>query len=400
MIDPDNLGPLTGVRVIDLTINVLGPVATQLLGDMGAEVIKVETPAGDPMRLIGASKTGMLGPFFQTTNRNKKSVVLDLKRPEPSAALKRLVETADVFVHNMRTAAAGRLGIDYDSLKTINPKLIYASATGYRKGGSKDGRPAYDDVIQGESGLVNLIERTNGEARFVPMPISDKFCGHALASAIGMALFRRERSGVGQEIHVPMLETMLSFNLTTHLWRGTMGDKTDLGYPRALSPYRIPYKTKDGMVCVLAHTDDQWHRLLRAVGRADLIEDPRFTRLAQRAENIAALQSHLADALSGFTTEAAFRLLDGADMPNGPVAELEGMMDDPYLVETGFFPTIEDAHEGSLRTTAIPVEFSESPGTLRAMAPALGAHTVEILAGVGLSEAEITSVAGDPWAAE
>jgi crotonobetainyl-CoA:carnitine CoA-transferase CaiB-like acyl-CoA transferase len=389
----DNQGPLTGVRVIDLTINVLGPVATQLLGDMGAEVIKVETPAGDPMRLIGPSKTGMLGPFFQTTNRNKKSVVLDLKRPEPSAALKRLVESADVFVHNMRTAAAGRLGIDYESLKAINPKLIYASATGYRKGGSKDGRPAYDDVIQGESGMVNLIDRTNGEARFVPMPISDKFCGHALASAIGMALFRRERAGVGQEVHVPMLETMLSFNLTTHLWRGTQGDKTDLGYPRALSPYRIPYKTQDGMVCVLAHTDDQWHRLLRGVGRADLIEDPRFTRLAERAENIAALQSHLADALATFTTAEAFRVLDEADMPNGPVAVLEEMMDDPYLVETGFFPTIEDRHEGTLHTTAIPVDFSESPGQLRNMAPGLGEHTADILAGAGLSEAEIQRVA-------
>ena len=399
MTDTDNQGPLTGVRVIDLTINVLGPVATQLLGDMGAEVIKVETPAGDPMRMIGPSKTGMLGPFFQTTNRNKKSIVLDLKRPEPSAALRKLVETADVFVHNMRTAAAGRLGIDFDSLRVINPKLVYASATGYRKGGSKDGRPAYDDVIQGESGMVSLIERTNGEARFVPMPISDKFCGHALASAIGMALFRRERSGIGQEVHVPMLETMLSFNLTTHLWRGTQGDKTDLGYPRALSPYRIPYKTKDGMVCVLAHTDDQWHRLLRAVGRADLIEDPRFTYLAHRAENIADLQSHLADALATFTTEEAFRLLDEADMPNGPVAVLEEMMDDPYLVETDFFPTIEDAHEGPLRTTAIPVTFSESPGVLRNMAPALGEHTAEILGEAGLSDTEIARVVAAPAAA-
>jgi crotonobetainyl-CoA:carnitine CoA-transferase CaiB-like acyl-CoA transferase len=391
-----NQGPLTGVRVIDLTINVLGPVATQLLGDMGAEVIKVETPAGDPMRLIGPSKTGMLGPFFQTANRNKKSVILDLKRPEPSAALKRLVETADVFVHNMRTAAAGRLGIDYYSLKAINPKLVYASATGYRKGGSKDGRPAYDDVIQGESGMVGLIERTNGEARFVPMPISDKFCGHALASAIGMALFRRERTGQGQEVHVPMLETMLSFNLTTHLWRGTQGDKAGLGYPRALSPYRIPYKTQDGMVCVLAHTDDQWHRLLRAVDRADLIDDPQFTYLAQRAENIATLQSHLADALALLSTKEAFRRLDEADLPNGPVAELEDMMDDPYLVETGFFPTIEDPHEGTLHTTAIPVAFSETPGTLRNMAPALGANTAEILGGAGLSQAEIASVAGTP----
>ena len=389
----DNQGPLTGIRVIDLTINVLGPVATQMLGDMGAEVIKVEAPGGDPMRLIGPSKTGLLGPFFQTTNRNKKSVVLDLKRPEAYAALKRLVETADVFVHNMRTAAAARLGIDYDSLAEINPKLIYASATGYRKGGAKDGRPAYDDAIQGESGMVGLIERTNGEARFVPMPISDKFCGHALASAIGMALFRRERSGVGQEVHVPMLETMLAFNLTTHLWRGGQGDKTDLGYPRALSPHRKPYKTSDGMVCVLAHTDDQWHRLLRAVGRGDLIENPKFTHLAQRAENIAELQGYLAEALATFTTDEAFKLLDDEDMPNAPVARLEDMMDDPYLLETGFFPTLEDPNEGTLYTTAIPVDFSESPGRLRNMAPNLGEHTHEVLGAAGLSEDEISAAA-------
>ena len=345
------------------------------------------------MRLIGPSKTGLLGPFFQTTNRNKKSVVLDLKRPEANAALKRLVETADVFVHNMRTAAAARLGIDYDSLAEINPKLIYASATGYRKGGAKDGRPAYDDAIQGESGMVGLIERTNGEARFVPMPISDKFCGHALASAIGMALFRRERSGVGQEVHVPMLETMLAFNLTTHLWRGGQGDKTDLGYPRALSPHRKPYKTSDGMVCVLAHTDDQWHRLLRAVGRDDLIENPKFTHLAQRAENIAELQGYLAEALATFTTDEAFKLLDDEDMPNAPVARLEDMMDDPYLLETGFFPTLEDPNEGTLYTTAIPVDFSESPGRLRNMAPNLGEHTHEVLGAAGLSEDEISAAA-------
>lgn len=389
---PDNQGPLTGIRVLDLTINILGPVATQILGDMGAEVIKIEAPVGDPMRWVGPSKTGALGPFFETTNRNKKSVILDLKRPEALAALKRLVETADVFVHNMRTAAAERLGIDYKSLAAINPKLVYASATGYRKGGSKDGRPAYDDAIQGESGMVGLIERTNGEARFVPMPISDKFCGHTLASAIGMALFRRERSGVGQEVHVPMLETMLAFNLTTHLWNGVRGDKGGLGYPRALSPHRRPYRTTDGIVCLLAHTDDQWHRLLRAVGRGDLIEDPRFSHLTQRAENIADLQVHLAEALASFTTEQAFALLDDADIPNAPVARLEDMMDDPYLAEIGFFETVEDPHEGTLCTTAIPVEFSESPGTLRSMAPDLGEHTREILGEAGLAEEEIAAI--------
>lgn len=392
--DGGNIGPLTGVRVIDLSINVLGPVATQILGDMGAEVIKVEAPAGDPMRRIGPSKTGEIGPFFQTTNRNKKSIVLDLKRPQARAALDRLVEGADVFVHNMRHAAAGRLGVDYATLRQVNPKLVYASATGYRRDGPKSARPAYDDVIQGESGMVDLITRANGEARFVPMPICDKFCGYVLASAVGMALFHREHTGEGQEVHVPMLETMLSLNLTTHLWGGTKGATSGLGYPRALSPHRRPYQTRDGMLCVLAHTDDQWHRLLRAVERADLIEDPRFKHMAGRAENIAELQSHLADALAKYTTEEAFRRLDEVDVPNGPVTSLEALMDDTYLTETGFFATIDDSNEGTIHTTSVPVEFSASPATLRTAAPALGEHTQEVLVGAGLSEAEISALAG------
>ena len=385
----NNHGPLTGIRVIDLTINVLGPVATQILGDMGAEVIKIETPAGDPMRQIGPSRSGEIGPFFQSTNRNKKSVVLDLKRPAPKNALLRLVAGADVLVHNMRHAAALRLGIGYECLRNVNPGLVYASATGYRRGGPKDGRPAYDDVIQGESGLVGLIELANGEARFVPMPISDKFCGHVLASAIAMALVYRERTGEGQEVHVPMLETMLSFNLTTHLWRGSQGDKQELGYPRALSPHRRPYPTRDGLVCVLAHTDAQWHRLLRSVGLAELVDDPRYAHLAARSANIAALQARLAEALAQLTTEEAFQILDEADLPNGPVATLAGLMDDPYLEATGFFRSIEDSIEGTVCTTEIPVEFSQTPGTLRTAAPALGAHTREVLAAAGLTTGEI-----------
>ena len=387
-----NFGPLTGVRVLDLTINVLGPVATQILGDLGAEVIKVETPSGDPMRLIGSSKTGMLGPFFQTTNRNKKSIVLDLKEADQKEALLKLAGDCDVFVHNMRHAATERLGIDYKKLKKAAPKIIYASATGYRRNSPKDGRPAYDDVIQGESGLVDLIDQTNGEARFVPMPISDKFCGHTLASAIGMALFYREKTGKGQEIHVPMLETMLAFNLTTHLWEGTKGPANELGYPRALSPYRVPYKTIDGMVCVLAHTDEQWHRLLRAIGRPDLIEDTRFTRLAERAQNIATLQSYLAEELAKFTTGEAFQKLDEADLPNGPVAKMNELMLDPYLQETNFFQKIEDPHEDIIYTTAPPVDFSDSPASVRSAAPALGEHSEEILLGAGISKHMVDNI--------
>ena len=377
-------GPLEGVRVIDLTINVLGPVGTQILGDMGAEVIKVEAPAGDPMRRIGPSRSGELGPFFQTANRNKQSVVLDLKQPEARAALDELVRTGDVFVHNMRHAAAGRLGITYDDVRRANPQIVYASATGYRADGPYRDRPAYDDVIQGECGLVNLIERANGEARFVPMPIADKFCGYVLASAIAMALFHRERTGEGQEVHVPMLETMLSLTLTTHLWRG-IGDGP-AGYPRAISPHRRPYRTRDGMICVLAHTDAQWERLLKAVDRPDLAADPRFARMEERAAHIVELQQQLAGALAGLATADVRRRLDEADIPVGPVSALDGLPDDPYLVGTGFFPTIDHPDEGPVRTTAIPVSFSASPGTIRSGAPRLGADTARVLRSAGLQD--------------
>ena len=398
MVEATNRGPLTGLTVIDLTINVLGPVATRVLADHGAEVIKVEPPAGDPMRLIGPSRTGQTGPFFQTTNRNKKSIVLDLKRPAARDALLRLVESADVFVHNMREAATERLRIDYPHLRQCNPRLVYASATGYRRGGPKHGRPAYDDVIQGECGLVDLIERTNGEARFVPMPIADKFCGYMLASAIAMALVCRERSGMGQEVHVPMLETMLELTLTTHLWRGGMAESGEPGYPRALSPFRRPYATTDGMICVLAHTDEQWHRLLHAVGRADLAADPRFSHLARRAENIATLQACLAEALSQLSTAEASQALDAADIPTGPVTRLEDMLNDHYLQQIAFFPSLHDPHEGTITTTALPITFSRTPGTLRNAAPQLGQHTEAVLAAAGLTSAEIARVTAESGA--
>ena len=189
-----------------------------------------------------------------------------------------------------------------------------------------------------------------------------------------------------------MLETMLAFNLTPHLWEGTKGPANELGYPRALSPYRIPYKTKDGMVCVLAHTDEQWHRLLRAIGRPDLIEDTRFTRLAERAQNIATLQSYLAEELAKFTTEEAFQKLDEADLPNGPVAKMNELMVDPYLQKTNFFQKIEDQHEDIIYTTAPPVDFSDSPASVRSAAPALGEHSEEILLGAGISQHMVNNI--------
>ncbi len=261
-------GPLAGIRVIDLTTVVLGPFATQLLGDMGADVIKVESPDGDNCRWIGPSRTKGMGSYFAMLNRNKRSVVLDLKRPAARDALLRLVDGADVFVHNMRLGAAERLGLGYASLVARNQRLVYASASGFRRGSSKQDDPAFDDMIQGMSGLAALNAGPDGAPRYVPSVVVDKLTGQMLASMIGMALFHRERTGQGQEVHVPMLETMLSFLLVEHLWGAAINQpELGLGYPRMLTPHRRPYATRDGYISVIAVSDAHWGRLFEAMGR-------------------------------------------------------------------------------------------------------------------------------------
>ena len=239
-------GPLAGIRVIDLTVAVLGPVATQILGDLGAEIIKIEPPEGEMMRGIGPARNPGMAAYYLNVNRNKKSVVLDLKQPRAREALLRLAATADVFVHNMRPGAAERLGIDYAAISAVNPRIVYAWASGYRKDGPERDRAAFDDVIQGESGLAAINGGPDDPPRYVPMVVGDKLCGYVLASSVGMALFHRERTGKGQEIHVPMLETMVAFNMVDHLWHGVFGEpEKGLGYPRMLTPWRRPYATAD-----------------------------------------------------------------------------------------------------------------------------------------------------------
>jgi crotonobetainyl-CoA:carnitine CoA-transferase CaiB-like acyl-CoA transferase len=276
-------GPLAGVRVIDLTVAVLGPVATQILGDLGAEVIKIEAPEGDMMRSIGPRRNPDMAAYFLNINRNKKSVVLDLKRPAAQAAVLRLAVTADVLVHNMRPGAAQRCGIGYEAVATANRRIIYASASGYRPDGPNRDRAAFDDIIQGQSGFAALNADSDGSPRYAPMVIGDKICGYVLASMVGMALYAREKTGKGQEVHVPMFDTMAAFNLVDHLWHGVLGEpEKGLGYPRMLTPHRRPYATTDGHVCVLATTDRQWCNLFGALGAPELADDVRFYTIAQR----------------------------------------------------------------------------------------------------------------------
>jgi crotonobetainyl-CoA:carnitine CoA-transferase CaiB-like acyl-CoA transferase len=388
-------GPLAGIRVIEVAIAVLGPLATQILGDMGAEVIKVETPDGDPMRQIGPARHPGMAAYFLNVNRNKESLVLDLKRPAARDAMLRLAATADVFVHNMRPGAAVRLGIDYPAISAANPRIVYAWASGYRADTASRDRAAFDDVIQGESGLAALNGGAEGPPRYVPMVVCDKVSGHVLAGAVAMALFARERTGQGQEVHVPMMETMAAFNLVDHLWHGVFGEpEKGLGYPRMLTPYRRPYATQDGHVCLLATTDRQWRNLFGAIDCPELADDNRFSTIERRTVNIDELYTLLADRMARRTTAEWRARLDEFDVPNGVVNDLPGLLADPYLRDTGFFQPVEHPSEGKLVTTAIPVSFSETPGEVRLPPPRLGEHNAKILGDLGYSAEEIAEIAG------
>jgi crotonobetainyl-CoA:carnitine CoA-transferase CaiB-like acyl-CoA transferase len=371
-------GPLAGVRVIDLTSMVLGPLATQVLGDMGADVIKIEPPAGDGTRHIGPSRSEGMASYFAMLNRNKRSVVLDLKQPAALNTLHRLIDGADMVVHNMRLGAARRLGLNYDDLARRNPRIILASATGFRAGSSLQDLPAYDDMIQGLSGAATLNAGADGAPRYFPTVLADKLTGQVLASMIGMALFHRERTGQGQEVHVPMLETMLSFLLVEHLWGGVLGEAA-LGYPRMLTPHRRPYATKDGYICVICSTDQQWLRMFDALGRSDLVTDPRFESIRARSNNIDALYAVLAGGMRERTTAEWLAVLRASDIPCGPVAGLHELLQDDYLKETGFFREETHLTEGRVTVTAIPAEFSASPASVRRLWPRLGEHTEEVL---------------------
>jgi crotonobetainyl-CoA:carnitine CoA-transferase CaiB-like acyl-CoA transferase len=334
-----------------------------------------------------------MGSYFAMLNRNKRSVVLDLKRPAARQALLRLVETADVFVHNMRPGAAKRLGLDYANLAARNSRLVYASAAGFRTTSSARDDPAFDDLIQGMSGAAFLNAGPNGAPRYFPTLVVDKLTGLTLASMIGMALFHRERTGVGQEVHVPMMETMVSFLLIEHLWSGVFGEpEKGLGYPRMLTPHRKPYATRDGYISVIAVSDAHWGKLFAAMGRAELIEDPRFCSIPARSEHVDALYATLTEGMVLRTTAAWLEILRAADIPCGAANTLQALMSNAYLRETGFFTEMQHPVEGKVVLPAIAPAFSASPPSVRRLWPALGEHTEEVLREIGLTASDIAAV--------
>jgi len=386
-------GPLQAIRVVDLTSVVLGPYATQILGDMGAEVIKVEGPEGDVLRGVAPARSPGMGAVFMNANRNKRSLCLDLKQPAAQAALCRLVAGADVFVHSLRPASVAKLGIGYPELRAVNARLIYCAAVGFGRQGAYAGKPAYDDIVQAMSGAADLPRRAglSERAAYLPTILADKTTALHVAYAVAMALFHRERTGEGQEVEVPMFECTTAFNLLEHLaGHGFRPPEGEMGYDRVLAPHRRPYPTADGEITVMPYTTRQWQAFFRVAGRPEMGDDPRVTDAGERSRRIAELYEMVAEIMPGRTTADWLERLEAANVPAMPVRRLEDLPDDPHLRDSGFFVDYEHPSEGPMTTTAVPTGFSATPGTaLRRPPPRLGEHTRETLFEAGLEAAEI-----------
>jgi len=383
-------GPLSGIKILDLTTVVLGPLATQILGDLGAEVIKIEAPDGDIMRYAGPARHREMGHVFLNLNRNKRSLVLDLKNRDAAPVLLALVRQNDVLMHNMRPQAMARLGFGWDRLREVNPRLVYCSAHGYGQDGPFADRPAFDDIIQGGSGLVALEAATGGEARFVPTLIGDKTVGLTMVYAVMAALLQRERTGIGQAVEVPMLETMTAFVMAEHMGGLTFDPPIGApGYSRMLAPDRRPHRTADGHICILPYTDRHWKDFFRIAGRPEFVDDPRLADAQTRSRHVAELYALIAECVQNAPTAFWLEKLKSADIPCGPVNPLAELPADEHLAAVDMFPHAEHPSEGSIRMVRPPVRFGEADWALRYPAPRLGEHSREILREGGFAEREI-----------
>jgi crotonobetainyl-CoA:carnitine CoA-transferase CaiB-like acyl-CoA transferase len=390
-------GPLEGVRVIDMTTVVVGPICGRTLADQGAEVIKVEAPGGDLLRTMaqGSRNPGMSGKFINF-NRNKRSICLNLKHPDGLEAMKRLIQGADVFVSNVRPEALTRAGLDADSLLAENPRLIHCGILAFGRGGRYFNRPAYDPIIQSLSGVAGTFERAIGEPRFVPMVMTDHVTGLIAAQCIGFALYRRERTGEGEAVEVPMLENMASFVTSEHLGAATFDPPVGpTGDNRLLSEDYRPLATRDGYITVGPNTNPQAFAFFDAIGRPELKEDPRFDSAASRTAHAADYFKVRAGGLSQKTTDEWLEIFEKVDVPAARYNSIDDLLEDPHLNDIDFFTREEHPSEGRIRRTKIPNTFHGGMREDELPAPTLGQHTGEVLREIGYTEEDIARMSED-----
>lgn len=374
---------LDGIRIVDLTSIVFGPYATEMMVDLGAEVIKVEPPVGDQMRHSGRSKvTRRMGPVHMIVNRGKRSLMLDLKLEADATMMRELLATADVFIHNIRAAPIERLGFGYEAVKAIRPDIIYLHCVGFGSDGPYAGLQAYDDVIQAATGTTTLLPRADGDPRprYVPSLIADKVAGLYGAHALLAALVHRLRTGEGQYVEVPMFEAFSHFMLQEHLFGAVFQEPVEpAGYPRQLDPNRQPFPTKDGFISIVPYTSDAVRRVAGVLGNPALLEDERFNTPRAQTANMTSFYAEMAKLTPARTTAEWVELLNAASIPCMPIRDIGDMLNDPHLKATGFFQSREHPTEGGYHEMRSPIRFSAFPHQEVAPPALLGADNAAIM---------------------
>lgn len=387
---------LEGLRILDMTNVVMGPYATQILADLGADVIKIESPQGDTTRQIPPMRNADMGCLFLHLNRNKRSIVLDLKQRVCVDALIELATQSDVLICNVRPAALERLGISYEDLAARNPRLIWISLVGFGSDGPYAGRPAYEDLMQGLTGMPAMLVKAGSEQpHYVPLSFNDRVVGLHAAISMLAAVQWRERSGRGQFIEVPMFETMTQFTVGDHMGGQTFDPpEGPMGYQRTLTKERRPYATEDGFICLVVYTDKHWRSFFEAVGQPDRFDtDPRVQSLRSRTTHARELYAELADCMRAHTTQEWLEVLRQADIPAAPMHTLDTVVQDPHLNAVGMFELVEHPTEGVIRQLRAPTRWSVTPPVVRRHAPSLGEHTEEVLREIGLSDVVVQDIA-------